>query len=252
MHNQMVIDTGRPGTGSHRRTAKIVGVIYLAGMVIGIFGNILILSILSAPDRMASISQNSMLLGIAAMLWLLTVAGDAAHGILMFPILREHSERMAVGYLGFRIIDATFIAIMVMVILAQVPIADTNSLAGTSDGSLLSLSTVLIQTQLYAYSIAMFTLGVAGLIVCWVFYKANLLPQPLAIWGLAGYSIILCGSVLEILGFDLMSMHAVPGGLWEVFIGVWLIAKGFKRLTGRSGSPDVTRTPTPTPRPTVN
>ena len=22
-------------------------------------------------------------------------------------------------------------------------------------------------------------------------------------------------------------MHAIPGGLWEVFIGVWLIVKGF-------------------------
>lgn len=252
MHNQIMVGAVQSGTGSYRRTAKIVGVIYLAGMVIGILGNVLILSILSAPDRMASISQNSMLLAIAALLWLLTVAGDVAHGILMYPILRKHSERMAVGYLGFRIVDATFIAIMVLVILAQVPIAGVDSLAEASDGSLLGLSTVFMQTQLYAYSIAMFTLGVAGLIVCWVFYRANLLPRPLAVWGLAGYAIILCGSVLEILGFDLLSMHAIPGGLWEVFIGVWLIAKGFKRLAGRPGSPDAVTAPDPAPLPNVN
>jgi hypothetical protein len=34
---------------------------------------------------------------------LLTVAGDAAHGVLMFPVLKRHSERGAVGYLAARI-----------------------------------------------------------------------------------------------------------------------------------------------------
>jgi hypothetical protein len=32
---------------------------------------------------------------------------------------------------------------------------------------------------------------------------------------------------LEVLGFGLLSIHAIPGGLWELFIGVWLIVKGF-------------------------
>jgi hypothetical protein len=33
--------------------------------------------------------------------------------------------------------------------------------------------------------------------------------------------------VIEVLGFNLQTIHAIPGGLWELFIGVWLIAKGF-------------------------
>jgi hypothetical protein len=49
----------------------------------------------------------------------------------------------------------------------------------------------------------------------------------LAVWGLVGYATILGGSVLEVLGFNLLTIHAIPGGLWEVFIGVWLIVKGF-------------------------
>ena len=73
----------------------------------------------------------------------------------------------------------------------------------------------------------MITVGVAGLILCSVFYRVSLIPRPLAIWGLVGYAILLGGSVLQILGFQLNSMNAIPGGLWEMFIGVWLIAKGF-------------------------
>jgi len=33
--------------------------------------------------------------------------------------------------------------------------------------------------------------------------------------------------VLEVLRFDLHSIHAIPGGLWELFVGVWLITNGF-------------------------
>ena len=86
---------------------------------------------------------------------------------------------------------------------------------------------MLTQGQLYAYEIAMITVGVAGLILCSVFYRASLIPRPLAIWGLVGYAILLGGSVLQILGFQLNSLNAIPGGLWEMFIGVWLIVKGF-------------------------
>ncbi len=214
---------------TYRTTARVVGVIYLAGMVIGIGGNVLILSILGGPDHLSTLSASSMLLAIGAVAWLLTVVGDAAHGILMFPVLKQHnSERIAVGYLGFRIVDAVFIAIMVLIILAQIPIGSEYLKAGASDASYLqALSAVFMQAQLYAYNIAMFILGISGLILCYSFYKSKLIPRLLAVWGLVGYATILCGSVLEVMGFGLLSIHAIPGGLWELFIGVWLIVKGF-------------------------
>lgn len=86
---------------------------------------------------------------------------------------------------------------------------------------------MLTEANLYAYEFAMLTVGVAGLILCTAFLRTNLIPRPLAVWGLAGYAIILTGSFLEVLGLHLSSLHAIPGGLWEVFIGIWLIVKGF-------------------------
>jgi len=208
---------------TYRTTARIVGAMYLAGFVVGITGFVLIQSILGAPDHLATLPANSMLLAIAAVLWLMAVAWDAAHGVLMFPVLKQHSERIAVGYLGFRIMDALFIAIMVLFVLVQIPIGSEYVDAGASDASYLqALSTVFMQAQLDAYNIAMTTLGISSLILCYSFYKSKLVPRLLAVWGLVGYATILFGSVLEVLGFN-----AIPGGLWEVFIGVWLIVKGF-------------------------
>src|SRR4028119_1010695 len=114
--------TGAEGTNTYRTTARIVGAMYLAGFVVGITGIVLIQSILGAPDHLATLPANSMLLAIAAVLWLMAVAWDAAHGVLMFLILKQHNERIAVGSLGFRIMDALFIAIIVLFVLIQIPI----------------------------------------------------------------------------------------------------------------------------------
>jgi hypothetical protein len=194
---------------------------------VGIGGNVLILSILSAPDHLSTLSANSTLLAFGAVLWFMAVIWDAAHGVLMFPVLKPRNERIAVGYLGFRILDAAFIAVMAIFILVQIPLGAEYLKAGADTAYLQSLSNVFMEGQLYAYNFGMAFLGVAGLMLCYTLNKANLIPRPLAVWGLVGYAVILCGSVVEVMGFNLLSIHAIPGGLWEMFIGVWLIAKGF-------------------------
>ena len=226
-----------------RTTARIVGVLYLAGMVVGIGGNVLIQSILGGPDHLSTIAANSMLLTLGVVLWLSTVAGDVAHGVLMFPVLKPHSERGAVGYLATRIIDATFIAVMALLILIQIPVGIEYLNAGSSDTSYLqALSAVLTASNLYAYEFAMITVGVAGLILCSMFYRTQLVPRFLALWGLIGYAILLLGSVLQVLGFNLNSLQAIPGGLWELFIGVWLIAKGFSTSSQLPSEPTISST----------
>ena len=94
---------------------------------------------------------------------------------------------------------------------------------------------MLMQAQLYAYHFGMLTLGCAGLMLNYVLYNAQLLPRILTVWGLVGYAVILCGSVLEVLGVNLMLIHTLPGGLWEILIGgLWLIARGFSATPARS------------------
>jgi hypothetical protein len=169
-----------------------------------------------------------MMVAIGAVLWLLAVAGDAAHGVLMFPLLKQQSERMAVGYLAARIMDALFIAMMVIFILLQIPLGSAYLKAAASDAAYLqALSTLFTQGQLYVYEIGMSTLGVSGLLLCYTLYQAKLLPRWLAVWGLVGYAIILCGMLSALMGSGLGDLSSLPGGLWEMFVGVWLIVKGF-------------------------
>ena len=216
-------------TNQYRMTAIVVGVVYLVGFVVGIGGEILFNSVLGAPNYLATLSANSLTVAIGAVLWLMAVIGDAAHGVLMFPVLKPHGERLAVGYLAARIMDALFIAIMVIFILLQIPLGHEYLNATAPDMAYLqTLGRLFTQGQLYAYQIGMSTLGVSGLLLCSTLYKAKLLPRWLAVWGLIGYAVIFCGMLSEIMGSGLGLASSLPGGLWEIFVGLGLVVKGFK------------------------
>jgi hypothetical protein len=247
LERKLVVDRPRVATGrdagngavapastavaTYRTTAKIVGAIYLAGFVVGIAGSGIFQSILGptgASANLPAVAASATLLAFGAILWLMAVAGDAAHGVLMFPILKRHNERVAVGYLAARIVDATFIAVMVLFVLLQIPVAGAFVKAAVSDASFFQgLSTLLAQGQVYAYDIGMITLGVSGLLLCYTLYRTKLLPRLLAGWGLLGYAVILVGMLSDVMGSGLGLPASIPGGLWEAFVGVWLIAKGF-------------------------
>ena len=220
-----------PTTKTYRTTAKIVGAVYLAGFVVGLVGSGLFQSILGATGASANlpaVAASSALLAFGAILWLMAVAGDAAHGVLMFPILRRYHERIAFGYLAARIVDAVFIAVMVLFVLLQIPLASAFVKAAVADASFLqTVSGLFAQGQVYAYDIGMITLGVSGLMLCYTLYRAKLLPRLVAGWGLLGYAILFVGMLSEVMGSGLGLASSIPGGLWEAFVGVWLIAKGF-------------------------
>jgi hypothetical protein len=93
--------------------------------------------------------------------------------------------------------------------------------------SLQALSTLFIQAIPYVDGLGWIALGLAGLMLNFLFYRTQLVPRWIAIWGLIGYAIICCGMVSELMGAGLGLVSELPGGLWEVFVGGWLIVRGF-------------------------
>lgn len=218
-------DLAQPKLGGTRPIARIIGIIYLLGFVVGIIGITLINSVLD--KGLAGVGSGSLTLAIGAVLWLFAAAGDAAHGILMYPILAKNSERLAVGYLAFRILDALLVAVMVLFVLVQIPIGQEYTKAAADAANLQVLSYLFTQAQEYAYEIAMVTLGVSGVFLCTTLLRAKLLPKWLCVWGLVGYVVIFFGMISAIMGSGLADASSAVGGLWELFVGIWLIAKGF-------------------------
>ena len=220
--------------------------IYLLGMAIGIPANLFILSILDGPDQLSTIAASSMLLATGVLFWLVTVVGDAAHGVLMFPVLKQHSERSAVGYLAARIMDATFIAVMAVDLGAntdrkRVPERRRCFLPASSQCRVQPRTSLCLRIRHDHGRSRRFDLVLRVLPV-------GVDSATVGGLGLIGYATLLSGSVLQVLGFNLNSIQAIPGGLWEIFIGVWLIVKGFSTSSHLPSEPTTSSTaPVETP-----
>src|SRR4051794_9784293 len=201
---------------SVRRTARIVGVLFLAGYVAYGVGSLIAAGIVDSDDR----SGSTALFVTGAALMLLNSALVIGIGVLMFPILRAHNKAIAAGYLATRIFEGVGLAIGVV------------SLIVVTDSS------AAIHANTVCYAVAEAGLGVGSLFFCALLFRTRLVPRFLAVWGFIGYACFVGGNLLELFGVAGAGLvGAIPGGLFELTFGIWLIARGFASTATAVRSP---------------
>lgn len=188
---------------SVRRTARIVGVLFLAGFLAYGVGSLIAKG---SADR----SGSTALFVTGAALMLLNSAFVIGIGVLMFPILRPHNKAIAAGYLGTRIFEGVGLAIGVV---SLIVVAD---------------SAAAIHANSVSYNVAEAGLGIGSLFFCALLFRTGLVPRFLAVWGFIGYACFAGGNLLELFGVAGAGLvSSAPGGLFELTFGIWLIARGF-------------------------
>jgi len=79
-----------------------------------------------------------------------------------------------------------------------------------------------------AYQVAEMTLGLGALFLTALLFRIRLIPRFLSGWGFIGYAILMTGTIAEIFGIHIGLILSIPGGLFEVALGFWLLIKGFQ------------------------
>ena len=88
------------------------------------------------------------------------------------------------------------------------------------------------------YSVAEAGLGIGSLFFCALLFRTGLVPRFLAVWGFIGYACFAGGNLLELFGVAGAGLvGAIPGGLFELTFGIWLIARGFASTATAVRSP---------------
>jgi hypothetical protein len=87
---------------THRKTAAVVGVLYIIGTVAGVLSVLVSGPVLEASDHLARVAASPNQLTIGALLVLLMGLALAMVPVLLFPIFRKINEVLAVGYVVFR------------------------------------------------------------------------------------------------------------------------------------------------------
>jgi len=154
---------------STRKTAIIVGVLFLTSFVSLFIGDATIESILDEPDYLINVSENRTQLIIEMLIAFFLASTIVGIAVMMFPILKKHNEPIALGYVGFRIAEFVIIIVYLIIPLLLITLSQEYVKAGDPDASYFQTSGTLFQAVRYwALRMVWIFNGLAGLMFCYL------------------------------------------------------------------------------------
>jgi hypothetical protein len=213
---------------AHRRTAAIVGALYIIGTVAGVLSMLVMGGRLDAPDYLTAIAADPNPVKLAALLVLVMGLALAMVPVMMFPILKRQNEALAVGYVVFRgaLETALYIAGALSWLLLIIVARQYSGSSHSADSQVSILGDLLLKAgdPITAVRDIVFSLG--ALTFYYLLYKAKLIPRWLSGWGIVGTVGYLAAGVIAVFSTEQVVM-LLPLALQEMVMAVWLIAKGF-------------------------
>jgi hypothetical protein len=224
---------GESKMNARNRIARSVGAFFLFSnvtFILGAFG--FVEPILGAPDYLTLASANRAQVIFGALLELANGIAYLGIGVLMFSVLRRRFRGMALLYVGFRIIEFVMQTLSDLSPLALVTLSEEFVRAGAAEASTFQAAGTLLLAQRYwAFQMVSITLALGALLLYTMLYRSKLIPRFISVWGLVGAITVLTTTMLDIfalsVGPAIGLVLGLPMLLNELFLGVWLIAKGF-------------------------
>lgn len=227
---------------SNRKTAAVVGALFLLAMVTSLLGGVWLESILEAPETLEAVSTNQIQVVSGVLLELINGLAVVGIAVLMYPILKKQNEALALGYVALRIIEAVIVVAAVVSPLTLIALSQEYAAAGSASApyiQTLGASFIEVRTMLVGQMLGIF-FSLAALIFYYLLYQSVLVPRFIPIWGFISVALVLIWNLLELFGISISAgmIFALSMILNEVFMGLWLIVKGFNPSAVTSGLAD--------------
>ena len=218
-----------------RLNGIIIGILYIVAAVTSVIAVVFYQPVLSEQWYMSGANgfETKVLIGVLNDLFLVVAAVGTA--VMLFPYLRRWNEHIALGYLCFRFMEAVFIAIGLVSILGLLHLSmlyEAGSLASEN------LHAVGLMLQAFHRWTSMLgpnlMLGLNTIMYSYLLFRTGLVPKPLAIFGMATAVSVFIAGLLEMFGViepisTAKGLLALPLGVYEMSLAVWLIVKGFHK-----------------------
>jgi hypothetical protein len=183
------------------------------------------------------------------------IATNIATAVVLYPIAKRLSERVAMGYVTARIMESAFILVGLISIISVVSVASAlGGATGAEATALAAQGSSLVSTYEWAF---LFGPGLVvgfgnGLMLGYLMYRSGLVPRRMPMLGLIGGPMLIISFVLILFGvYENGSgpsfLMALPEIVWEASLGIYAAWKGFRPspITGTVDLREETTTPSP-------
>jgi len=217
---------------SYRKTAIIVGILFLAGYLGVFLGSAIYAPILDAPDYLSKVFPNKNQVIWGMMIELINDAAVIGIPVMLYPIINKYSERLAVGYLAFRIVESLVLIFSKTSLLSLIPLSQAYIAAGSPEMSYFqTIGTVALSARDWASQIQVVFFSISALLFYYAVFQTKLLPRWLSIFGFIAVVCLITANVLPVPdlteGFNLTQLLFLPIFISEILIALWMIVKGF-------------------------
>ena len=218
-----------------RKSARIVGVLFIIASAAPI-STIFFLGFLGGAvsgepitDFLVTVSANEMQVIIGMfieLIWALAVVGIP---VVLYPILKKHNEAMVLGFFSLRFIEGVCTVVHSIFLLSLLTLSQEFVKAGAPGASYyLTLGTLLLAARDWAFMIGSgLVWSLSALLLNYVLYRSELVPQWLSGWGLVGALLSFAVYLLQFFSIETSDFLFAPIAVQEMVFAVWLIVKGF-------------------------
>lgn len=230
---------------SDKKIARTTGILFIIATAAALLGSGLTGSIVGAPDYLVQIAANKNLVVLGAILKFVAAAGSAGIAISLYPVLRKYNEGLAIGSVGFRLIEGVLYIVGALGLLSLLSLSQEYAGAGPQTVPTFQvLSSLILAVNVWAgfvLGVIAFCLGAA--MYYYVMYQSRLIPRWLSLWGLVALAMLLSMALLIAFGerisepSGMQVLLVLPILVQEMVLAVWLIVKGFNPSAVASWSP---------------
>ena len=212
-----------------QRHGRIFGVLFIITFITSIGALALFQPVLDDPVGYITGGGKDNQIYLGALLEFFLVISNVGTAVVLYPIARRQNEALAIGYVGARIIESTFIAMGIIFVLGVVGLR--HDLPG-ADEAAFTLAALKDWTFLFGPG---FTVPFGnGLILGDLMYKSGLVPRRMAWFGLIGGPVLFISSVGTLVewwdaGSTVPSLLVIPEIIWEGFLGIYCAIWGFRK-----------------------
>jgi hypothetical protein len=212
-----------------QRNARIFGVLFLITFITSIPALALYQPVLDDPAGYISGGGKDNQIYLGALLELLLIIANVGTAVVVFPILRRQNEVLALGYVTARIVECTFIAAGIILVLGIVSLRQDSP-----DAADLAVSLAALKDWTFLLGPGFIVGWGNGLILGYLMYSSRLVPRGMAWLGLIGGPLIILSGIGTLFdlwdaGSTVPAVTVIPEFLWELSLGIYCAIWGFRR-----------------------
>ena len=176
--------------------------------------------------------------------------------VVLYPVARQLSSTVALGFVAARIMESVFAAIGLISMLSVVSVVGALAGAAGSDATALTIQgNSLVHTYEWAFEWGPGLVpGIGnGLLAGYIMYSSGLVPRRMALLGLIGGPVLILNFVLILAGAykngaGASGILTIPEAAWELSLGIYCAWFGFRSPSPLT-RPAVAAVPEPEPVP---